>query len=203
MTLLRSLIIGGLALVIARALCAPLGDRRPETRRVAWVLLLAPYFMPVLITGYAYASFSLSLIHHPVINTIFYSALLCWKFTPVAAVILYFTPAPISEESVHCWRLAHGGGSRVEGRGNVSPEPWAPPHPGPVDSLPPARSALAGLWLRPHSFRRFPSGSSLHFTEERERARARGYSILRSTVDEWVFLVRAGCARGRGASRAA
>jgi len=29
-----------------------------------------------------------------------------------------------------------------------------------MDSLAPARSALTGLWLRPHSFRRFPSGSS-------------------------------------------
>ena len=29
-----------------------------------------------------------------------------------------------------------------------------------VDSLAPARSALAGLWLRPNSFRRFPNGSS-------------------------------------------
>jgi hypothetical protein len=29
-----------------------------------------------------------------------------------------------------------------------------------MDSLAPARSALAGFWLRPDSFRRFPSGSS-------------------------------------------
>ena len=103
-------------MVIARGLCALLADRRPQLRWAAWVLLLAPYFMPVLIAGYAYASFSLSLIHHPVINTIFYSALLCWKFTPVAAVILYFTPAPLSGEAVHCWGLAEGRGSRAEGR---------------------------------------------------------------------------------------
>ena len=116
MTLLRSLIIGGLAVLIARGLCALLADGHPQVRRTAWVLLLGPYLMPVLITGYAYASFSLSLIHHPVINTIFYSALLCWKYTPVAAVILYFAPAPISKEAVHCWRLAKGRGSGVEGR---------------------------------------------------------------------------------------
>src|SRR5208282_2828266 len=29
-----------------------------------------------------------------------------------------------------------------------------------VDTLAPARSALADLWLRPNSFRRFPNGSS-------------------------------------------
>ena len=33
-----------------------------------------------------------------------------------------------------------------------------------MDLLAPARSALAGLWLRPHSFRRFPSGSSLEIS---------------------------------------
>ena len=155
-------------MVIARGLCALLADGRPRVRHLAWVLLLGPYLMPVLITGYAYASFSLSLIHHPVINTIFYSALLCCKFTPVAAVILYFTPAPISKEAVHCLRLGTGRGSRVEGQGNFPAEPWAPPHPGPL----------------------------LHFAEESGKEHARDYSTFRSTVDEWVFLVRAGCARG-------
>jgi hypothetical protein len=33
-----------------------------------------------------------------------------------------------------------------------------------VDSLAPARSALAGLWLRPNSFRRLPGGSSPEVT---------------------------------------
>lgn len=105
MTLLRSLIVGVLAVAAARLVRTLLADRRRPVRRVAWILLLAPYFTPVLLTGYAYANFSLSLIHHPVINTIFYSALLWWKFTPIAAVILHFTPAPISAEAIHCRRL--------------------------------------------------------------------------------------------------
>ena len=105
MTLLRSLIIGVLAVTAARLLWTLLADRRRPVRQVAWILLLAPYFTPVLLTGYAYANFSLSLIHHPVINTIFYSALLWWKFTPIAAVILHFTPSPISAEAIHCRRL--------------------------------------------------------------------------------------------------
>ena len=103
--LLRSLIIASLAVALARALCALLADRDASRRQIAWVLLLAPYFTPILLTGYAYANFSLSLIHHPAINAWFYSALLCWKFTPVAAVIFYFSPAPISAEAVHCRHL--------------------------------------------------------------------------------------------------
>ena len=109
MTLLRSLIIGVLAVAAAQLVRTLLADRRRPVRRIAWILLLAPYFTPVLLTGYAYANFSLSLIHHPAINTIFYSALLWWKFTPIAAVILYFTPAPISAEAIHCRRLTSAG----------------------------------------------------------------------------------------------
>jgi ABC-type Fe3+ transport system permease subunit len=105
MSLLRSLIVGGMAVAIARFLCALLADRRAPARRIAWVLLLAPYFTPVLLTGYAYANFSLSLIHHPEVNTVFYAALLWGKFTPIAAVILYFAPPPISAEAIHCHRL--------------------------------------------------------------------------------------------------
>lgn len=109
MTLLRSLIIGVLAVAAARLLRTLLADRRRTVRQAAWILLLAPYFTPVLLIGYGYASFSLSLIHHPAINTVFYSALLWWKFTPIATVILYFTPAPISDEAIHCRRLASPG----------------------------------------------------------------------------------------------
>ena len=109
MTLLRSLIVGVLAVAAARLVRTLLADRRRTVRRVAWILLLASYFTPVLLTGYAYANFSLSLIHHPVINILFYSTLLWWKFTPIAAVILHFTPAPISAEAIHCRRLASPG----------------------------------------------------------------------------------------------
>ena len=97
--------IGGVAVMIARPLCALLVDPRLSRRRIAWVLLLAPYFTPTLLTGYAYANFSLSLIHHPEINSLFYAALVGFKFTPIAVVIFHFAPAPISAEAIHCRRL--------------------------------------------------------------------------------------------------
>lgn len=137
MTLFRSLIVAGLAVGIARQLRDLLAGRHSTIRQVAWVLLLAPYFTPVLLTGYAYANFSLSLIHHPNINTIFYAVLLCWKFTPVAAVILYFTPSPISAEAVYCRRM-------------------------------------------------------ISFNAQKNRS----HPTLDSMFDDWLFLLRAGCARG-------
>jgi ABC-type Fe3+ transport system permease subunit len=111
MTLLRSLIIGVLAVGVAQTLCALLADGRRPVRRAAWILLLAPYFTPVLLTGYAYANFSLSLVHHPDVNAFFYAALLWWKFTPLAAVILHFAPAPVSAEALYCRRLMSNGGA--------------------------------------------------------------------------------------------
>lgn len=121
MTLFRSLIVGLLAVAAARLVLPLLADRRPAVRRAAWLLLLAPYFTPVLLTGYAYANFSLSLLHHPVINVVFYSALLWWKFTPIAAVILHFTPPPISAEAIHCRRLA-GSAACTPLQGSPTPE---------------------------------------------------------------------------------
>src|SRR5215467_14032082 len=105
MTLLRSLMIAALAVGAARLLQTLLADPRRSIRHATWILLLAPYFTPALLTGYGYANSSLSLIRHPVLNILFYSALLWWKFTPIAAVILHFTPAPISPEAIHCHRL--------------------------------------------------------------------------------------------------
>src|SRR5262245_39326910 len=122
MTLLRSLMIGALAVGAARPLQALLADRRRPIRQATWILLLIPYFTPVLLIGYGYANSSLSLIRHPTINTLFYSALLWWKFTPVAAVILHFTPAPISAEAIHCRKLASAGSgfkTRSEAEGSA------------------------------------------------------------------------------------
>ena len=169
MTLLRCLIVAVLAVAVARSLRTLLADRRRPVRRVAWMLLLAPYFTPVLLTGYAYANFSLSLIHHPVINIIFYSALLWWKFTPIAAVILHFTPSPISAEAIHCHRLGWGSALRIEALNGSSRREEAPFKFGIVRA------------------------SSRRLLPFRERAWP---SRLVSQFEFCLFLLRAGCARG-------
>ena len=145
MTLLRSLLVALLAIAAALPIRTLLADRRLSVRRAAWILLLAPYLTPVLLTGYAYANFSLSLIHHPALNAFFYSALLWWKFTPIAAVILHFTPAPILAEAIHCHRLARGG----------------------------------------------------DLAERRFLSSAKSAALCRvAATPRWLFLIRAGCARG-------
>jgi ABC-type Fe3+ transport system permease subunit len=176
MTLLRSLIVGMLAVAAARLVVTLLADRRRPVRQAAWILLLVPYFTPVLLTGYAYASFSLSLIHHPALNTAFYSALLWWKFTPIAAVILYFTPAPISAEAVHCHRLAFGdpGSARASRASDRAPRPDHARH------------------------RAWTSRGGAHCAVDGGvNRRTRGACATLSVVaSRWLFLIRAGCAGG-------
>lgn len=77
-------------------------------RRGAWILLLAPYLAPSLLVGYAYSNFALALIHHPALNALAYSLLLCLKLAPLAALALHLAPRPLSDSALHCARLAHG-----------------------------------------------------------------------------------------------
>lgn len=101
--LMRSVVIGLLSIGSAYAI-------RPllAARRMAWAVLLAPYLTPTLLVGYAYGSFSLSLVRHPAANGALYAALLWLKLTPVAAVVLAFTPQSISAEALHCRRQLRG-----------------------------------------------------------------------------------------------
>jgi len=101
--LVRSVVIGLLSIGSAYAI-------RPllVTRKMAWVLLLAPYLTPTLLVGYGYGSFSLSLVRHPAANELLYAMLLWLKLTPVAAVVIALTPPSVSAEALHSWRLLRG-----------------------------------------------------------------------------------------------
>ncbi len=107
-TLLRALVVGTLALALAYPLCALIANSRRGRRRAAWLLLLVPYLTPVVLVGYAYSNFSLSLVHYPFRKELFYGVLLVVKLCPVAVVVLYFAPSGLSREAIHCRRLLSG-----------------------------------------------------------------------------------------------
>ncbi|HEX9047800.1 MAG TPA: hypothetical protein VF988_12305 [Verrucomicrobiae bacterium] len=198
-TLLRSVLIGAVAVAVALPLRTLLAHPRLSRRRVAWVLLLAPYLTPVLLTGYGYANFSLSLIHHPAINLVFYSALLWWKFTPIAALILYFTPSPISAEAVHCWRLVAQSGYSIGAH-------WLKAT---------GIAFIRGMAIRKSQLGRRPAEcnsaiqQSATLRYEGQVAASRNAAMKYpgqgtfSTLCEWSFLVRAGCLNGPLAAFAA
>jgi ABC-type Fe3+ transport system permease subunit len=104
-TLLRSLLIGLLALAMGWMLRGLLTRTMRRSHWLAWALLLAPYLMPPLVVAYAYSDFSLSLIRHPVANATLYTALLIMRFSPLAALVLHFFPSPVSAAALYCHRL--------------------------------------------------------------------------------------------------
>lgn len=103
--LVRGAGIGIAALLLAVPVRAALSVRLKGVRHLTWLLLLVPYLTPVLLVGYAYYSFSLSLVHYPFWNQALYTLLLVMKLTPVAALVLYFYPPSLSPEALHCHRL--------------------------------------------------------------------------------------------------
>jgi hypothetical protein len=110
----RAVVVAAAACSCAR-LCLPLlsrdGERRP---RSYFLLLLVPFLTPSLLTGYGYGSFSLSLVHHPVLNELLYSLLLLLRLTPLAALLLAASPAPqLDPSAMHSVRILAPGSRRL------------------------------------------------------------------------------------------
>ncbi|MEZ5941310.1 MAG: hypothetical protein R3C18_07965 [Planctomycetaceae bacterium] len=72
-----------------------------RNRQLLWCLLFIPLFTPTLLTGYAYANFSLSLIRHPLLSRGLYLLLLGLKFLAVGTLTLVYTPPAASPSSLH------------------------------------------------------------------------------------------------------
>ena len=105
----RGMAVGVLAVAAGLPLRNLLASAGRGTRRLAWAAVLAPYLTPVLLVGYAYSNFSLSLVRHPGWNALLYSLLLWMKLVPVAVLVLWFAPSPLSPQAVHCRRLLRAG----------------------------------------------------------------------------------------------
>ena len=99
----------GRASVIAAAavmLSAPLHDWLASRRGwFGWALLLAPFLTPSLLVSYAYSRFALALVVSPRSHHALYAALLFLKLVPVAAVVRWMMPPPLSAEARHCHRM--------------------------------------------------------------------------------------------------
>ncbi len=111
-SILRSLLAGGLCWGLARRtgpLARPDGPKGPS-----YFLLLAPFFMPGLVVGYAYRNASLSLVQTPLLNELLYLAIVVAQLTPVVVLALEWLPEPaMGPSGVFLWGLAERSGRRV------------------------------------------------------------------------------------------
>ena len=110
--LLRGFGIAFAAVAVAGGVRALISSAPRRTGRVIWALHLVPLLTPVLLAGYAWSRFSLSLIRHPACNQALYCALVWLRLVPVATLALCFAPTPLSPAAMHCHRLAGRGGLR-------------------------------------------------------------------------------------------
>ena len=110
--LLRSGGVAVAAVAAARGVRSLVASASRRVGRVVWLLHLVPYLTPVLLVGYSYSSFSLSLVRHPAWNQALYTALVWLKLVPLATLALTFAPSPLSPEAVHCHRLLRAGRGR-------------------------------------------------------------------------------------------
>jgi hypothetical protein len=105
-TALRAAVVTSIAVPICYRLYGLLLHSTARVRVVLWCLVILPFFWPRMITGYAYANFSLSLVHLPFANELFYDLLSLFGAVPIGVVVLYFAPkSPISRDGLHVWRL--------------------------------------------------------------------------------------------------
>jgi len=146
--LLRSSAVAAAAAAAASGVRALLAASSGRVARLAWLLHLLTYLTPVVLVGYAYSYFALSLVHYPLCNELVYDLLVCLKLVPLATLVLWFAPSPISPEAAHCFRLLRSGGETESGV--VPPHSKAPSRfaagRGP-DSRPPLhRGRLRPLW---------------------------------------------------------
>lgn len=122
---LRAVVDALFAVIAGAAIAGELRRSPLGGRRVLWMLVLTTILAPDLIAGYAFSNFSLSLIRDPAWNEAFLTLLIGVKATAVAAVMLYFTPAPpLTPAGRHLLRLAGDRVSlpdrwRIIGRGRL------------------------------------------------------------------------------------
>lgn len=75
-------------------------------RAAMGILFLLPCFAPVLLVGFAYSRWSLSLVHYPLLRELFYLLILILKVAPVGVILHWFFPPALGDSGRHCFRLA-------------------------------------------------------------------------------------------------
>jgi len=171
--LLRGLAVVFLGLPVCVQLQKRLSRATGWEQSIAWLILLLPLIAPPLITGYGFANFSLSLIHHPIWNELLYDLLLLISSVPVGVVLLHFAPpAPISRAAIHCARLSSPRAATHQRPGNMT------------------LKMRLGIWLRGPVRNLIPAGALMFLIAFQEFEI--GSMMLIPTWTVWLFDAQAG-----------
>ncbi len=114
----------GVVAAASLALAVPLRDHLAAVhgraaRRAAWALLLVPWLVPALLTGYVYLLVALSLVRQPGWKELLYTLVLWLRFTPAAVLALTLSPPPLTASARHCYKMLPRQGWRASLRFRV------------------------------------------------------------------------------------
>lgn len=102
----RALLVALVSLGAARCIIqARLLEANGGRRQVAWICLLAPFFAPALLVGYAFAPLAQMLVRAPTAQTALYAWLLWTRLLPVAVIALLLAPSALTPQGEHCAHL--------------------------------------------------------------------------------------------------
>ena len=106
-TLLRSLVLTGIALPLCGWLVHWIRTSSLQLRRRQLGLLALPILFPLLLTGYAYSQMTRLLITDWWMREIWFDLLLLLRVIPIGTLLWYFSPpSPLSREAWYARRLA-------------------------------------------------------------------------------------------------
>jgi hypothetical protein len=125
--LARALIIAAVAVAVSRPLLGAVSGSRGSVQKMAWTLLLSPFLTPSLLISYAYSRLALALIVRPWSHEALYAGVLLLKLMPLAVIVRWLVPSPLSATPRHCHRLfaTPTSLSRISfWMRNAGPAPW-------------------------------------------------------------------------------
>lgn len=95
----RAVLIGILGTWLAVQIVRSVDGLQQRVKIIAWSLMLLPFFVPSLVTGYCYRDTSMSLVHSPWMRELLYGVIVCAQSVPVAVVMLKFSSTPSASET--------------------------------------------------------------------------------------------------------
>ena len=70
-----------------------------------FIPLFLCFFIPPIAVGYGYVTVSYNLIQFPILHNLLYSLIMIGRLVGPAAILLFYIPSSLSDESKHCMRI--------------------------------------------------------------------------------------------------
>ncbi len=174
----RAVSLSVCAVVLSRSLLPALASWRSSSFRLGmlWLVIMAPFLMPPLLTAYGYTKVFLHLNRHPFLEELAYDLLLFFRVFPLTLLVGHCLPRRLSREGFFVWRTMGDRGS--DGFWRFRWCHWEPVH------------VVGGLLVFLYVFHEFEMASLLQrpaWTVAIFDAQAQGYALSATWRRLWLL----------------